>query len=319
MKANTTIVGFCLFSGLVIAAALVLAHHRAATIPRPLEQVFHVNGVIRSLEVNEKRVVIEHEDIPGFMPGMTMPFAVKQPALLRGLSPGEPVRFDLVVTRDDSWVSGIEPRSGTAPGQLKASAPGLSRSGGIQPEALTNGQRVPDFELTDENAHQVHLHDFQGKVVLVTFVYTRCPLPNYCPLMSRNFASLQQRLGKEFPGRFHLVTISFDPEHDTPEVLKHYAEAFTQDESTWSFATGTPQQIQQLGGEFGLAYFPEAGSLTHDLRTALIAPDGRLVHIWRSNVWTPYEVQRRVREVLAPEAAARFTSAGYESHPQAQR
>lgn len=139
--------------------------------------------------------------------------------------------------------------------------------------------------------------------------------PKHC---LNNFASLQERLGKQVPGRFHLITISFDPEHDTPEVLKHYAEAFTQDENTWTFATGTIQQVQQLAGEFGLVYFPEAGTITHDLRTALVAPDGRLVHVWRSNVWTPYEVQRWLNEVLAPESASHFASAGFTAKPHSQ-
>jgi protein SCO1/2 len=118
--------------------------------------------------------------------------------------------------------------------------------------------------------------------------------------MSKNFASLQERLGKAFAGRFHLITISFDPEHDTPEVLKRYAAVFTQDESTWTFATGTTRQVERVASQFGLVYLPEAGSFTHDLRTALISPEGRLIHVWRSNVWTPYEVQRRVAEVLQP-------------------
>ena len=154
--------------------------------------------------------------------------------------------------------------------------------------------------------------------MLLTFVYTRCPLPNYCPLMSRNFASLQGRLGKEFAGRFHLITVSFDPEHDTTEVLKTYAQAFTRDETTWTFGFGTTQQVQQLAAEFGLVYFPEAGTFTHDLRTALIAPDGRLVHVWRSNVWTPYEVHRRVKEIFASPAGSSLALAGVAPKPQSQ-
>lgn len=318
MKARITIIGFCLFTGILIAVGLVLSDHRTATTPLPAEQVFHVKGVVRSLEADGKTVVIEHEDIPGFMPSMTMPFTVKELALLRGLNTGDPVQFDLIVTKDDSWISSINRRNEARAERSNSSDSTLTRATSAETEELQTGQKVPDFAVTDENGHQVHLHDYKGKAVLITFVYTRCPLPNYCPLMSRNFALLQERLDKEIPGRFHLITMSFDPEHDTPEVLKHYAEAFTQDENTWTFATGTIQQVQQLAGEFGLVYFPDAGAITHDLRTALVAPDGRLVHVWRSNVWTPYEVQRWVNEVLAPKSGSHFASAGFAAKPHSQ-
>jgi protein SCO1/2 len=318
MKARSTIIGFSLFTGLLIAAGLVLTHHPSAAKRLPAEQVFHVNGVVRSLESDGKTVVIEHEDIPGFMPSMTMPFTVKEPATLRELKTGDPVRFDLIVTKDDSWIASINRKNEAGAVRLNSSGSSSSKAVSVGSEELQTGQNVPDFAVTDENGHQVHLHDYQGKAVLITFVYTRCPLPNYCPLMSRNFASLQERLGKECPDRFHLITISFDPAHDTPEVLKHYAEAFTQDESTWTFAAGTLQQVQQLAGEFGLVYLPEAGTITHDLRTALIAPDGRLVHVWRSNVWTPYEVQRWVKEVLAPDSGSPFASAASAAKPHSR-
>jgi cytochrome oxidase Cu insertion factor (SCO1/SenC/PrrC family) len=148
-----------------------------------------------------------------------------------------------------------------------------------EPPEIEMGRLVPDFALADQNGHVIHLQDYRGQAVLLTFVYTRCPLPDYCPLMSKNFASLQERFGKAFAGRFHLITISFDPEHDTPEVLKRYAAVFTQDESTWTFATGTTRQVERVASQFGLVYLPEAGSFTHDLRTALISPEGRLIHV----------------------------------------
>ena len=166
------------------------------------------------------------------------------------------------------------------------------------------GARVPDCALSDQNGKSIHLHDYRGQVVLVTFIYTRCPLPNYCPLMSKNFASLQERLSKEFPGKFHLVTISFDPVFDTPKVMKDYTARYNHDEKTWSFACGTAEQIDYVAKLFGLLYRPEGGVITHDLRTALISPEGRLAHVWRSNVWIPFEVGRMVRETMQVEQRA---------------
>ena len=116
--------------------------------------------------------------------------------------------------------------------------------------------------------------------------------------MSKNFGSLQERLEKQFPGKFQLLSVSIDPAFDRPEVLKNYASRWSKMEETWTFATGTPEQIDGVGTLFGLVRESAGGLINHDLRTALIAPDGKLVHVWRSNVWTPYEVQRRVEEVL---------------------
>ena len=115
--------------------------------------------------------------------------------------------------------------------------------------------------------------------------------------MSRNFSALQKELAKDYGDRFHLISISFDPEHDKPDVLKEYAGNFTKDFKTWSFATGTSEQINSVASLFGLTYQPEDGLITHTLRTALIDPYGRLVHIWKSNVWQPQEVLTMVKEI----------------------
>lgn len=280
---------------------MLVARHSKPESPGDRQQKFTVQGVVRSVAAAGQTVVIQHEDIPGLMPSMTMPFKVKDVTLLQGLASGDRVSFELVVTKDDSWISRLE-RTERSAGQP---APGAERSASAvttdgASRELRLGDLMPDFSLTDQNGRPFRLADHRGQAVLITFVYTRCPLPNYCPLMSRNFADLQQRFSKAFPGRFHLLTVSFDPAYDTPEVLKRYAAAFRHEETTWTFATGAPQQIEALTSALGLVYLPEGGLITHDLRTALIAPDGRLVQVWRSNVWTPYEVQRAVAEVLQP-------------------
>jgi protein SCO1/2 len=155
---------------------------------------------------------------------------------------------------------------------------------------------VPEFTLTDQNGRPIRLSDFRGKAVVLTFIYTRCPLPNFCPLMSKNFEALQERLSRAVPGKCHLLSVSIDPKFDTPEVLKGYAALYHADEKSWSFATGSEEQMNVVASMFGLVHEPESGMISHNLRTALIGDDGRLLHLWKSNVWTPYEVQRMLEE-----------------------
>lgn len=308
MKTKLSLALLCLATLAAITGAVLVAHWShapAQAAPSATDrQNFAVKGVVRSLEADGTTVHIEHEEIPGYMPSMTMPFTVKDPTELRGLKAGDAVKFRLVVTKDDSWIADLAKLDQASVGVAKPAPAAPATASETEPIAI--GSLVPDFTLTDQNGAPFHLRDFRGQAVLVTFIYTRCPLPNYCPLMSRNFASLQERLSQEFPGKFHLLSVSFDPAFDTPQVLKDYAARYNRDEKTWTFACGTPAQVDRVAQLFGLLYKPEGGVITHDLRTALISPEGRLVHIWRSNVWTPYEVQRRVRETLMPVQQARL-------------
>ena len=229
------------------------------------------------------------------MPAMTMPFVVKDASLLNGLAAGERVDFELAVTETDSWISRIT-KTATAP--QTSGAPPFSATD-REAERVQAGESVPNFTLLDQNGQPVRLSDFRGKAVVLTFIYTRCPIPNFCPLMSKNFQALQQRLEKAVPGRYHLLSVSMDPQFDRPAVLKEYAARFEADEKNWSFGTGSEEQINTVTALFGLFHEPENGLISHDLRTALISPDGRLVHLWKSNVWTPYEVQRMLESCLS--------------------
>ena len=259
-----------------------------------VEQRFQVRGEVRSVDLEGKSIRIKHEAIPDYMAAMTMPFEVRDASLLRGLNAGDEIGFELVVTKDDSWITSIH----TLSEATAATVADISNLAAKEIQRVQVGETVPDFELTDQNGRAVRLKDFRGKVVLLTFIYTRCPLPNFCPLMSKNFASLQERLEKEFPGKFQLLSVSIDPQFDQPAILKQYAARYTKDDSTWTFGTGTAEQSDAVGALFGLVQERAGGLINHDLRTALIGPDGKLIHVWKSNVWTPYEVQRRVEEVL---------------------
>jgi protein SCO1 len=283
---------------LVLACAITtacvvmgLAMQKAPARPegRMQEQRFHVRGEVRGLEADSIR--IKHEEIPNYMAAMTMPFEVRNAALLRGLRVGDEIGFELVVTKDDSWIASIQKLSESA---APASATLLNA---VEAQPLQSGETVPDFILTNQRGEPVRLSDYRGKALLVTFIYTRCPIPNFCPLMSKNFASLQERLQKRFPGKFQLLSVTIDPAFDTPAVLKEYAARYSRNDSTWTFATGSPEQTDAVGALFGLIQEREGGLINHDLRTALIGPDGRLVHVWKSNVWTPYEIERRMIDV----------------------
>jgi protein SCO1/2 len=299
MKPKTVLITLCSLTLVVVLSAVAL-HRRnqpTSTAVRA-SKTFEVRGQIRSVDISTRTVRISHEEIPDYMPAMTMPFTVKDAALLNGLSGGDSVQFQLAVTDDDSWIAHIEKVAGAS---AKASPSADSSGTSLQDreaERVQIGEVVPDFKLVDQDGHPVRLSSFRGKAVVLTFIYTRCPLPNFCPLMSRNFADLEKRLIKEFAGGFQLLSISMDSEFDTPAVLKEYASRYEAKAADWTFATGDAAQIATVAGLMGLYFARENGLISHDLRTALIGPDGRLVHLWKSNVWTPYEVQRMVRETL---------------------
>jgi protein SCO1 len=291
MKTRIVLFGFCSLT-LAAVVGLVSVGRKAgnhSTVERA--RTFQVRGQVREIDAATRTVRIAHEAIPEYMPAMTMPFSLKKSALLDGLTVGEIVQFELSVTENDSWISHIEKLSEPL-GEVAATGQGSEL------EHVQVGEMVPDFGLLDQNGRAIRLSEFRGRAVVLTFIYTRCPLPNFCPLMSKNFAELEQRLSNEFANKFQLMSVSMDPEFDRPAVLKEYGERYGANEKDWTFATGDAEQIQFVAGLMGLYYAKENGLISHDLRTALIGADGRLVHLWKSNVWTPYEVQRMVRETL---------------------
>ena len=297
MKTRTIIVTFTVVTLLAVLSALAI-HRQTQTGAKSTpsaagEQSFVVKGRILSIEPGGKMLHIAHEEIPDFMPAMAMPFSVKRAEITAGLTVGDSVRFHLLVTRDDSWISGIEKTGESlAPAASKPFDPNQS-------DRVETGQAVPNFALLDQDNRPIHLADFRGQAVIVTYIYTRCPLPNFCPFMSKSFAELQNRLSKKYPGKVHLLSVSFDPEFDTPTVLKEYAGRFEADSNFWSFATGTQKQIDFVAGLFGLIKEKETAGFSHDLRTALISPEGKLVHLWRSNFWTAEEIEAMTAETLA--------------------
>lgn len=237
--------------------------------------------------------MIEHEDIPGFMPSMTMPFAFRDAQEVAGLAIGDAVAFKLVVTDKDSWSSGIR-RIDAAGVKLPATKPSAPVAGKV--ERVKEGERMPEFALVDQSGRAIHGETFAGKSLLVTFIFTRCPIPNYCPLMAQNFRTLQQAIRADvaLAGKVNLLSISFD-EHDTPAVLAEYGAKLSDDLDAWRFATGQPEEVRKLTQAFAVQVQPEAGTINHGLATALIGPDGVVRHIWRGNGWATDEVLTALR------------------------
>ena len=227
-------------------------------------------GVVRELDLDAQTVTISHEAVSNFMGAMTMPFRVRGTAEIAGLHPGDEVTFRLHVTRTDSWVDQIV-RSGTVP---------LSESKPSPPKLLPAHDQNPlwYYKFTNELGQAVSLNDFRGQALAITFIYTRCPLPNYCPRLSKNFQEASQKLDSlpTAPTNWHFLSVSFDPEFDTPAVLKAYGDSYQYDSKHWSFLTGPPDKIAELARMSGVSYESDNGLINHNLRTLIVNADGHL-------------------------------------------
>ena len=239
-------------------------------------------------------ITIKHDDIPRFMPGMTMPFTVSESRLLEGRVPGELVKATLVVEEARAYLRSIE-RTGSAP---LADPPRPSRP----PDALLNaGDVIPDAAFVDETGAERRLSDWRGRVVAVTFVYTRCPIPDFCPLMDRHFQSAQRALAADplLGTRAQLLSVSIDPAYDRPPVLAAHARRVGADRTRWTFLTGAPEAVEAFAWRFGVSVIRDGAAgaeIVHNLRTAVIGDDGRLAAVLRGNEWTPDELVAELRK-----------------------
>ncbi len=255
---------------------------------------YDLRGRVVAVNQDGEQVTLAHEEIPGYMAAMTMPFNVKDSWALSVLAPGQNVEATLVVQGDRSWIEDIR-ISGS--GQTEGSA-ALS----VIPEP---GDPVPDFRLLNQDNREIHLHQYQGRPLLITFIYTRCPLPDYCPLTSGKFAAIYHEL-RSLPRSDslpHLLTVSFDTEYDRPAVLREYAARYMKPVQfdLWEYATGSEEQIRDITDWFGLVYEKESNQIVHSLVTGLIDPDGNVVRLYLGNQWRPDEVLDDLRMAGEPE------------------
>jgi protein SCO1/2 len=276
------------FLGLLCLAAGLTGCEQRTSQPAPPPQVYTVKGVIKELEPDGKTAVIRHEAIPGYMQGMTMPFEVRDTNLLVGLKAGDAISFQLAVTPTEGWIQAITNLASAAPAPLPATKPApetMHVSRALQP--LDEGDRLPDYHFTNELGEAVSLSQFKGQVLAFTFFFTSCPFPEYCPRMTSNLGQAERELEKmtNAPAHWHLLSISFDPAHDTPGHLASYAEAADYDKSHWSFLTGSEDQIGGLAEQIGENYWHEGASIGHNLRTVVVDPTGRIRNIIPGSKW----------------------------------
>ncbi|MDQ1590114.1 MAG: hypothetical protein QOG71_741 [Pyrinomonadaceae bacterium] len=280
----------------LVATACVLL---AGCTPPPDEsraQRYELKGKIVSFNKAQQQVIIQHQEIPGYMDAMTMPFTLREDSAFDVMHEGDDIQATLVVDAERTRLENpIITQSIPASAASKMPA-------GKSPTEPDIGATVPDATLVNQDGKQFNLRQYRGRALVLTFIYTRCPLPDYCTLMSNNFAELNRELDKssELRDGARLLSVTLDPAYDTPQVLRSYGAAHTENYQgekfeRWQFATGKPEEIQRVANFFGLLYKQAGAQIDHSLRTAVIAPDGKLYKLYRGNEWKPAEVLNDLR------------------------
>jgi protein SCO1 len=269
-------------------------------------KTFPIRGKIVSVDAAKGSVLLDHEAVPGFMEAMTMSYKLKNPTLTGELHPGDRITAKLLVHKtamgyEDPQLDEIVVTAQAKPDYKPA----------VEYHYPVAGDAVPDFKLVNENGRTIRLAQFKGRVLLLTFIYTRCPMPDFCVRMSRNFAEVDKALAGD-AGLYratHLLSISFDPKYDTPAVLKSYGGAYTglytkEKFEHWDFAVPPQDELDAMTQFFNVGITQDgtstgAVSLTHSLSTVLIGKDGKVAAWYASNEWTPAEVVAAMKTAAA--------------------
>jgi protein SCO1/2 len=250
-------------------------------------KVFMVRGVVREIRPGGREVVIRHETIPGYMAAMTMPFTVKDPEELAEVGPGDTVQFRLTVTEEDGWIDQVRVLQRAEPEDPRPVVPEVRVV--RQVDELEVGDELPDYPLVTESRRRIRLNEFRGRALGLTFIYTRCPYPTFCPRQTRQFVEAAERLKARLPGppaRWHLLAISFDPAHDTPAVLRRYARQYGADLERLNFCTGEVIDLDAITEQFGMIVARDGEGFSHNVRTVVVGADGRIRRIFIGNEWT---------------------------------
>ena len=266
---------------LVVAAAAVSA---CAT-------THQATGLVVRVDPATAILTVSHDEVPGVMDEMVMPFSVRNPSQMTAIRPGDRVAFRLVVAKAASHIDRIRLLSAAPGDQGLITTPAVST-------LVPVGATVPDFALVNQHGAPVTLAALRGRVVVVTFIYTRCPLPDYCPRMIRNLDAVRERFDARLGRDLALLTVTFDPQYDTPERLARFAESHHADVEGWHFVTGDAQGIKQVCEAFGVEYWPDSGLITHTLQTAFVDRDGRLAAAVEGKDFTGRQIADLVQTVL---------------------
>ncbi|MBU6401985.1 MAG: SCO family protein [Verrucomicrobia bacterium] len=238
---------------------------------------YSAKGIVRDLKPDGRTVVIEHEAISDYMPAMTMPFKARQPKELAGLRESDAISFRLLVSGDESWVDQIAKTGRAEATQVRST---ILASGTLR--SAPGRHPLLNYKFTNELGQAVSLSQFNGQALAITFFFTRCPIPEFCPRLSRNFEEAIQKLNAspDAPTNWHFLSVSFDPEFDTPAVLKAYGERYHYDPKHWSFLTGPPEKIAELARQSDVNFGRDGGFFNHNFRTLIIDAAGRLQTIF---------------------------------------
>jgi protein SCO1/2 len=253
-------------------------------------QTYAVRGVVLEIPADLRHAKIRHEKIPSYMAAMTMDFSVKDTNALNGISAGDEITFNLVVMENDDWIENLQ-RVG------KTNVPAMPTWRVVESE-LKPGDPLPDFEFTGEDGNVFHLADFHGSAVAFTFFFTSCPLPEFCPRMNRNFAEARKLLTAHTnaPANWQLLSISFDPGFDTPQIISGYAHFYRGDDADrWHFAVASTNTLASLAPKVDLNFWREGGSISHNLRTVVLDVGGKIFRQFDGNDWTSEELAAAIR------------------------
>jgi protein SCO1 len=261
-------------------------------------KVYKLRGKVVSTDTAKGEVTLNHEAIPGFMEAMTMPYKLKDAGILSELHPGDVITADVLVSQDpnaDVLLDHIVVVAQSKPDYKPA----------VSYHVPAPGDAVPDFKLRNQDGRAIHLGQFKGKSLLVTFIYTRCPLPDFCPRVTRNFAAVDRQIAAspQLRRKTHLVCVSFDPEHDTPERLRAYGATYIGSDAKeafadWDFALPDKPVLLEMARFFDLGFTNATdGSITHSLSTTLIGPDGKVVRFYPGNEWTVEDLLADLKKV----------------------
>ena len=242
---------------------------------------YRVEGLVTAVDPARHTITVSHQAIRGYMPAMVMPFQLAHSGDIDRVKPGSRIRFDLSKSRARN-VRVIDTKQDFA-----AASPS---------PRLAVGEPVPDFQLTDQHSERVRLSDFRGRVVALDFIYTRCPLPDVCPRLSAGFAYVARQLAGE---NLTLLSVTVDPQYDTPQVLSDYARRWNADSRNWRFLTGSMDEVREVAGRFGLVFWPEENMISHTVVTAVIDRHGRLAALIEGASYRPRELRDLIVSTLA--------------------
>ena len=303
--ARLTLPLILLCTALSLSLSLSCSRHAAPSLKR-----YPFTGRIVTLDKANQSAIIDGDAVPGFMEAMAMDYKIKLAADFGQLAAGDLISAEVVVAPKDQdstpeyWLENVKVVS-----HAKPAAGQDNGKGDAKPTAELHvpaaGDEVPDFQFTNQNGRRVSLKQYRGKVLFVTFIYTRCPFPDFCPRVGAQFAQLDQQLIADtaLAGKTHLLCISFDPEHDTPQVLRDYGFSLAHSRQAalferWEFAVPRVADLPQIAGYFGLTYKPEDGLITHSLSTAVIGPDGKIFSWYHGGEWQVSELVKDAEGAL---------------------